>query len=155
LITVPSQQKPHAVAWSRDEALDVPRDIDTNEAAAKEWERKIEQARETGNWQAITKDGAQPTFFELRPVPGDVFRKVLDRLERKAIGLNEACSLMFRLALVGVSNLGDLTVKLMADKDLGDMASAEIPNLLDSINPGIVGELGALVYQRGASPRPK
>jgi len=166
MFKLPSLQRSMTLVCSRDPALDTPPDIEdgdgaTPEETAKaqaawtEWARKIEQARETGAWASLIKDGAQPTMFEVRPFPGVPLRKLIDARSRGEIGEVECAALAFRICLIGVSNLGDAKVTKTAHSRFGDMASEDITNLLDSIEPRIVSELGNLVFQRGVSPDPK
>lgn len=64
--------------------------------------RQLAAARETGDYAAVLKPGAQPTRFEMRQIPGDRWQTML----RVARGFSdiERASLIVRCALTGASN---------------------------------------------------
>lgn len=154
--------------WSGDEAFAQPPDPpsstrEQDPAAWAAWDEqfaehqlKVKVARDTGAWDALRVDGSdEPTKFVLRPVPGDVFRKVVDAVSQGEVGGTEAVLLLFRLALVEVVNLaGVREVKRAKHPRFGDMAGVEVPNLLDRVNPAIVGEIGTTIRDRAMGVLP-
>lgn len=121
----------------------------------KERTRLMAQARETGDLSSILVEGERPTFFKCRPLRSSVFRKLVDKVTAGKIGQVEASAIAFRSALVGVQNLGDVEIKMIRDDEFGEMAKADIVDMLDGINPAIVSELGAILIDRAVSPGPK
>lgn len=124
--------------------------------------RQIDHARETGDWSAVVVGGLSPSKFTFRPLPGDVFALIQDMLSAGVggggIGFNAALFLIFRLALVSVSDLGDAVVRIVVDDTfprLGPMADAAIVNKLNSWNPALVPELGVELLKRARGPSPK
>lgn len=154
--------------WTGDEAFqqppkepDVSREKnppawEAHDKALAEWQRRVRVARETGNWEALRIDGApDPTRFVLKPIPGNLFRKLVDDVTNGAIGGTEAMTLMLQLALVDVVNLeGVKDVGRTKHPRYGDMATVQVPNLLDKIDPTIVGELGSAIRDRAQGVLP-
>ncbi len=128
---------------------------DASDEDKKDHERKLEVARETGNWSGVVVEGAQPTKFTMKPLAGDVYRRMMDMYGSRAIGIGELASLAFRCACVGVTNLGDVDTKRTKDDRLGQMAPVKLTNDLDAIDLGIVSELGGHVLRRARDVSPK
>lgn len=167
MIRPPSNQRTYDEFWSGDEAFLQPptkpaAGADDAELAAhaeqlEAHERKVKVARETADWAPLIIEGGEPTRFELRVLPGDVFRRIVDMWQGNDIGSAEANLLLLRAALVGVVNLGKASVTLAPDRQyprLGPIADVSVPNLLDRVNPGIVAELATSIRTRamGVSP---
>lgn len=136
----PSNQRTYDAFWSKDPAF--------IQGAGPDHERKIEIARETGDWSSLLIEGQTPTKFVLRQIPGEIKRRILDRFAAEKIGGYELDSLLLRLAVADVVNLGDFKLKLTVDDEWGTLATHDLPNLLDECAPGCVAEIGLLVYQR-------
>lgn len=168
MIRPPSNQKTYDEFWSGDPAFrQAPPTPDTKDPAVleqhakalAEHKRLVKTARELGDWSSILVEGGEhPTKFQMRPIPGHIFRVILDLSNAEAIGPAETNMLILRAALVGVSNLGDVEIRHAVDSaypKLGMIATAEITNLLDAIDIGIVAELAGTVRDRfmGVSPK--
>lgn len=164
-----SLQHNYSEFWSGDSAFEQPPDEpkttpdkdpkawETWTKSLTDWQRRVKIARETGDWAAMRIDGGEePTQFVLRPVPGHVFRKLVDDVTRGELGGTEAMTLMLQLALVDVIGLegSKLEMKRVKHPRYGDMASVDMPNLLDQIDPRIVGELGGTVRDRAQGVLP-
>lgn len=117
----------------------------------------VERCRETGTWTELLVEGQTPTKFRLRPIPGNVARALRDILSTR--GPAEMASLYLRAALIGVENLASreyAKAKLVNEPGIpGQIADVDIPNQLDTANPMIVSELGALVFKRAEAPSPR
>jgi hypothetical protein len=115
-------------------------------------------ARETGDVSALLVEGRTPTTFIMRPLPGSVARAIRDKVPRE-MGSEAAIALMFRAALVGISNLdgagGAVSWKPVNLPDIGPVCPVEIVDKIDSIDPTIVIELGSEVARRARTPSPK
>ena len=132
----PSNQNTYDEFWSGDQAFN------------HDDERKFGIARETGDWSSLLIEGQTPTKFVLRQIPGDVKRRILDQFSASKIGGYELDSLLLRLAVVDVVNLGDFRLKFTVSEDWGKLSTHDLPNLLDEYAPGCVAELGLLIYRR-------
>lgn len=121
----------------------------------KEHARRLEVARETGDWSPILVDGQQPTKFVLKVLTGDVHRKLMDDYSGGRFGLSALMQVAFRIALKGVVNCGDVTVNHQQDVRYGKLAKADVTDALDAIDPAIVNELGGEVLRRAREPAPK
>jgi len=158
MLKLPSNHATYSIFYSRDPAFDVPVRInETDEEWAKvcaEWDRRVSVARETGVVSELCVEGAMPTYFTVKPMPSEAFRKIVDQSSNGAIGVNEAAALAFRACVVGVINLGDTKVNF-ATTDYGRIENGALVQLLDQIDPRIVGELGGLLISKAVSPGPK
>lgn len=147
MIRLPSNQHHYDEFWSGDEAfvqlVDNPLD-----GAREEHERRWRVARETGNYDELRVSGAQPTKFTFRPLPTEVFRRLVDELAAGKIGTAQLLLIAFRSALVDVVNLGDVKVKHVNDAQYGRLAGLEIAQLLDQAAPGCIAELADRVLER-------
>ena len=94
-------------------------------------------------------------MFELKPMSGSTMRKILDARDLGRIGLATMASLSFRACVRGVQEFGDFKVQVVNDPAYGQLASEDLTNALDAINPAIVAELGGYCLNRAGSPSPK
>jgi hypothetical protein len=121
----------------------------------KAWSERLRIARETGNpeaWQGLLKPGSKPTIFRMQQVPGIAWRKIVGRIPD--VGTPEAAALCFRAAIRGFDGY-EFKLEWATDKDVGErLATVAVVNALDKIHPGIVSELGNLVYYRMSNPSP-
>lgn len=136
----PSNQHTYDAFWSGDPAF--------VQGEGAEHQRKIERARETGDWSPLLIEGLAPTKFVLRQVPGEIKRRILDRFAAEKIGGNELDSLLLRIAVVDVSGLGDFKLKFTMDDDWGRLVTNDLPNILDEHAPGCVGEIAVQIFNR-------
>lgn len=147
----PSYQHEFDLFWSGDDAI-VQLPKGASKKRQEEHARKLRIARETGDWAPILVAGAQPTRFKCRPVAGNHFRRLLDRNLAGAIGEGECRALLLRMSLVDVVNLpgpdGEPFAVSLGASEYGQIASTEVIDYLDSINPGIVSELGVVLFLR-------
>ena len=155
----PSTYKPHAIWFSRDPALNAPVRGDESDDAWKkietEWDRKVAQARETGYIAPILVEGQTPTTFTVTAMPAEALRKALDRFQAGRIGSAELAALVFRACVTSVSNFDGYEVKTTRDPDYGRLATSDLVQKLDEIDPAIVGELGNYLFGRATNPNPK
>lgn len=153
MIRPPSLQKPQDEFYSGDPAFaQLPKDATKEQIA--EHDHKWKVARETGRYEALLLEGQQATKFTMRPVNRTTWRAFVDRMvqpvdSNRRIGPITAPSLLFRLSIESVSGL-DLEIKRYPHRewDGWDMATQEVVETLDSIDPRIVTELGDLVLSR-------
>lgn len=153
----PSNQHNRDDYWTRDPAFmqgpTHPDDKASPEALAayakgkEEHERKWRVARETGNYAELLIQGAQPTKFIMRPIAGELVRKLIDASLAGKIGNLELNALAFRAAIVDVVNFGDVKVQMITS-DLGPIADVAIANELDACAKGCVNELGGEAFSR-------
>lgn len=172
MLRPPSNQKPYDEFYSRDPAFVQPPpelaagvELDAELVKAHKAEvaahaERVRIARETGDYKPLLAGELRPTLFTMAPLSGDVFRKLCDLVTGGTIRGFALDQLALRCALVGVVNLDDHTVeRKLHDNarlhELGAMATVDIPNLLDSIDRRIVGELGGLVMKKARGPDPK
>lgn len=165
MLRAPSLQRTTIVCYSRDPALNLPdaperatgdAGADALAAAAwKEWDRRIAQARETGTWDGLIRDGEKPTEFHLVPMSSRTFRALLDAAGAGRIGDAALTALAFRACVRAVDGFGDFKVETERDRDWGVLAKDAITDALDAISPAIVGELGGICWERAVRPSPK
>lgn len=136
----PSNQQRYDLFWSGDPAF-----VQGN---GDEHTRKLERARETGDWSELLIAGVVPTKFVCRQVPGELKRRIMDRFTAGRIGDRELDALLVRLAVVDVVNLGDFKIGWELDDNWGRLATNELPNLLDEHAPGAVADLAIQIFNR-------
>jgi hypothetical protein len=144
MIRPPSNQTSYDEFWSGDPAFVQPADPE-----------KFKRARETGDWAGVLLEGSQPTKFVMQPLRGSQHRWIADQVAAGAIGAAQAHQLAFRCALQEVANFGDVAVKRTMHDKLGQIATSEIPDLLDAITTAIVSEIGDRVFARAQGLSPK
>lgn len=134
---LPSLTQSSTWVWSEDPALDAPA-LDATEDVRKEWARKLDVARDTGQWDGLVKAGHKLTKFTLRIVPALLWRKLIDSMGGE-LGVREANSLAVRLALTAVSDLDGFDGRpFVVDQHLkhldgyGKVAGPDVLDLLDA-----------------------
>lgn len=149
-----SAQKPFDTYYSGDPAIFQLDATSTDEERA-EYVHKYKLARQSGNWTGLIVDGQTPTRFTFRIIPGDLRRKLYDRLPKDQDGnttgdsSSEWWTLVFRCAITEIANCGELKVERVRDNDLGAViATPDVTNALDEITPFIVNELGRYAWER-------
>jgi hypothetical protein len=165
MLTIPKLNGVHRICWSRDPALNVPGvpeqptgddEADKLHAAEwKEWRRLVAQARETGAWGALIREGQSPTWFLVEPMRVEAYDKLLHLTFSGSAGPFEAWRTAFRACVRGVENLGDYKVSTVKDATFGPLCSADLPQMLHQIDPDIVRELGQFLMERAGAPSPK
>jgi hypothetical protein len=152
----PSHQKHYDAFYSGDSAFEQPA-AEATDAQKEAHARRVKIARETGNWAALLVPQGNPTKFVMRPIPGTLFRTLVDRFQAGKYGVLSLQQMLFRAALIEVVNLGDAhePLTLVTVEGLGPIAPVEIADKLDSIDPGIVRELGDDVFRRATVVAPK
>ena len=168
----PSTYKPHAIWFSRDPAFNAPAIPERAEGVtddawklvadawlltAAEWDRKIDQARETGVIDDLLIEGMTPTLFTVRAMPAEAMHRLHDRMSTGAVGNVEAASLAFRACVVGVTNFGDkpMTLKMTNHPDYGPIENGALVQMLDELDPAIVAQLGGYLLGKAFRPSPK
>lgn len=147
MIKGPSNQGRYTIYFSGDPAF-VQLKEDATPEEAKEYFEKLEHARETGNYSLLRLEGGgEPTGFVMRPMQGQAARELGVR-NNQGVAISKLTPLAFRACIVKVDG-DDYPVKPMHDPDLGDIATVDITNALDSVSPQIVNELGLYLMKRG------
>lgn len=146
----PSLQHRHALVWSGDPALAVPGPSAT-EADRQAWPSRLETARETGKWSDVIRGGEAPTIFLVKPIPGTRLRELADDVAAGRIGAAMLCATCFRVGIKAIEN-PDMKVEVEADRRFGEIAKESLVDDLDSVHPGIVAELGMLLFNRAGVP---
>jgi len=156
MLKPPSLQKQWDEFWSGDPAFQPRPGKGASDKDKEAYLKKLEVARDTGNWSEFAIEGLNPTKFTMKQVPGTLLRKLVDRFTTGAIGPAELASLLFRAAIIEIENLGfDHKIKRVQVADYGALADQETVDMLDAIDVDIVTELGIVIRQRaeGASPK--
>lgn len=164
MIKPPSLLKPYTLIYSGDPALDLPAlaadnaSDDEKKAAIDRRNLALKNARETGGWQI--KPDETPTLFHFEPLNA----RARDRIEAeiavdasKRLGPTDFASLVFRLAVRRIDNIGDVTIAFsdaggyqVASEDL----VAYIRDTFGIVGDRVIGELSQLVMQRTFSISP-
>jgi hypothetical protein len=152
VIKPPSLQQPYHLVYSGDPALSLPE-------AEDERARVLQVARETGRWDDLVMAGQQPTLFLVKPLTGTAFNYWCGEVQRRGLIEREAAALALRLALLEVTNLGDLKVKPIG-VDGFKLAPVESVDAIyaaaGSEGAACIMELGAHIIERASeSPSPK
>jgi len=149
-IKAPSLQSDYSLIFSGDDALKLPEDETEREHA-------LTVARDTGRWDDLLVPGAKPTIFDVRPLTGSDFTRIIGTSHRLGWIALEECAYALRLALRKVTNLGDFKVE-QVEEDGVMLASTNIINAIYATGGGrsIVLELGQAVIKKAQhSPSPK
>lgn len=154
MLRPPSIQKNYDEFWSGDPAFIQPAS-DATEKDIEAHAERVRIARETGGWASLLVGDAQPSKFVMRPLPGHVWRVLLDKYLSGAIGPAQFKALLFRAALRAVENLDDLKVEFVNVFGVNGFADNEVPDALDSLDVSIVAELGDEVQRRSKTIHPK
>ena len=139
MIKLPSLQHSYSLVWSRDPALSLEWYEDSPdlapeqnaEARAKvdnERARLLRVAQQTGNWQAITKPGEQPTAFTFRQIDERDVARIHGDAEREQLGELEIQHVFFLTAIESISNLPGVEVKRARGSKIAD------PKLIESLS---------------------
>ncbi len=159
MIRPPSVQSTYDEFWPGDPAF-VQLADDATDAQRKEHAKRIEVARDTGDWSGLrVEGGSEPTKFVMRQVDRVAWRTLQDRMQMdesssRFIGANEGTSLLFRMALESIENLGDFKVTRGIEDGI-QLAARKAVTYLDQISPAIVIDLGNAVFRRLVAPSPK
>lgn len=154
MLRPPSNQHPYNDHFSGDPAFVQP-PANATKAQLEEHARKVEVARETGDWKALLIEGQQPTTFVMRPLKGNTFRNLVDDSMADKIGGAMMAQLAFRAAIESIANLGDVQIARQNDPRFGEIATVDVTDTLDAISPKIVGELGSEAVRRARTLSPK
>lgn len=127
---------------------------ESEQAALDDYLAKLKSAKQTGDWSALLLPGATPTKFVLDQVDRNVWRSIVDRgglpdTNPRWIGPAQLLSLLFRLAIKDIPGF-DFRIERAPDPqwDGWVMAHPKVIDVLDRIDPGIVGEIGGGVYRK-------
>ena len=163
MLRPPSLSKPYDDFYSGDPAFIKPPPTPAEGEASAEYDEyraKLKAAKDTGDWSALLLPGQVPTKFVMNQVDRNVWRSIVDRGQLspenpRHIGTVALLALLFRLAIKDIPGF-EIKIERGPDPywDGWDMAHPKIVDVLDRIDPGIVGELGAGVWRRlrGADP---
>lgn len=159
----PSLQKPRTDFFSGDPAFvqppelaadATPEDALEHEKVLKEHVRKWEQARESGDFDALRVEGLEPTPFTMRPLKGELFRKLHGKVTFGEMHHLESAQIAFRACIVDVVGFGK-AVAQSQHREFGMLANVDITNDLDAIDHRIVTELGTVAINRASRINPK
>lgn len=171
MLRPPSLQHEYDEYYSRDPAFAPPdrrppADAGPDEEAAHaqaltDFADRVRIARERGDaalWAELATAGT-PTKFTFRHIDGTVFSLIQDDLVDDTIGRFELPILLFRLAIVKATNLGDGAPKVKQVKHprYGAIADEALVNYILRFDEGkaVIAELGGLVLDRSIGPSPK
>lgn len=131
-------------------------------AALESYLAKVAVAHDTNDWSALLKPEATPSKFVMQQIHRPTWRAVMDRAGLSAdsprfLGPNRVTAIAFRMAIQSIPDL-DADLKHVPDPSLDGwkMAPESIIDMLDQVDPGIVGELGMVLIKRlseGISPK--
>lgn len=157
MIKPPSLVADYTLIYSGDPALKLPEDPDERAKA-------LEVAWETGRWDDLILAGETPTLFEVRHLTASALQWWRGEIENSSIykrrlSPEELSSLVLRLAMRRVVNLGDYKIK---HERIGTITLAT-SELIDAIGASareeamnVIAELAHIVVRRSeASPSPK
>jgi hypothetical protein len=153
MLTPPSIQHRHTLVWSQDPALARPGDEATPETI-KAFEHKLAVARDTGDWAEVVKQSEKLALFHVKPLTGTNLRRLIDETSAGKYGEQSLWAMVFRVCLRSVENIPDLKVETEVGP-YGEAAKADVIDALDAIHPGIVTELGSVLFQRAVAPPKK
>jgi hypothetical protein len=148
----PSLQHRHTLVWSQDPSLARPAEKAAPDVV-KAFEHKLTVARDTNDWAEVVKQGEKLTLFYVVPLAGTLLRRLTDETSAGKFGEQGLWAMVFRVCLRSVENL-DIKVETELGP-YGETAKAEVIDALDAINPGIVTELGSLLFARAVAPPKK
>lgn len=125
-----------------------------DKSAYEDYQAKLQSARETGDWSALTLPDGKPTKFVLDQVDRTIWREILDRgsldeENQRRLGTMTVMALLFRLAIKNVVG-SDLDCKHVPDpKWVGwSLAPALVVDVLDEIDSRIVTEIGGIIWMK-------
>lgn len=159
----------YALIWKGDPALkqpEIPADATEDEIARlkDEHDRAWVRAVETGRWDDLKRQGAEPTVFVCRPIPGPTWRAFVDYVNREEHGVGgfQRPALAFRLAVTRIDGYAPgRKVELVdhVDKDgnrtgLGRVLSDDVIATLDAADPDLVTVLGYAILKNRMGPHP-
>jgi hypothetical protein len=173
VIKPPSLIREYTWIWSRDPALNAPDPSDKPPAGSPpdvlkawderlaDWDRRMEQARDTGQYDGVLKPGERPTRFTIRSIPADLWMYLGGLVSDGSIKRPEWPIWVARLAIRGVHDLAPgeaVDVKLAPDPEfprLGQIASADVINRFGDLAADIFGELFGRLVKNPSGPSPK
>ena len=131
---LPSLQRESSFVWSEDPALDAPA-LDATDEAKAEWKRRMGVARDTGQWSGLVKAGRKLTLFNVRLIPENLWRSLVDEIAAESMGVRAGNALVVRLALRSASELDGFdgkpyTVDLKHAEKWGQIATEDAIDLL-------------------------
>lgn len=159
MIKPPSLVREYTWIWSGDEALDTPPATAPKKAKA-EWQRRLDEARDTGRYDALLKPGGKPTLFSLCLIPADTWAALTGLVRSGAIADTEFPIWAGRLALRDITDTGLEDVDMTRRTDphfprLGQMAPAEAVNQFASLAGPVFNEMAITIAERQVAPSPK
>ena len=165
MIKPPSTQHEYSFIWSRDPALlqveplaadatDVQREQHAESVADRA--RKLEVARETGDYSALIVPGKQPVCYQLghlnRTDKGWFDGEVAMSSELgRPLGIIERNDLIVRIALRSIDNFKH-KVKRAKNRAGVWLAEPDICNHIDEAQPTALAEMADAIYQRVVAP---
>lgn len=146
MIKPPSIQAEYTLIYSGDPALSLPEDADAREHA-------LAQARQTGNWQALTREGEQPTQFVMGQIQRHQRDWILGELQRRELCAPEVDALIVRVALRRVVGLGTLKVERSKSQAAGfHLVETDTIDALEAAEPKLIPELANAAWERATNP---
>lgn len=149
-----SLQNAFSLVSGEDPGLELPADPEERETA-------LRVARETGRYDKITRAGESLTVFRCESIHGAALTWFQGEVARRGLTDAESIELAFRLALIGIDNLGSFkpkferaTPRLLAMSSLDEIYDIGRAEGNASLGRSIVLELGAFVLERAVKGVP-
>lgn len=112
----------------------------------------LEAAKETGDYSKIVSEGAKPTWFHLRIIPGSAMREIYAAMNAGEVSAFKQPAIAFRCAITKIEPIEGVTLKFEDDPKYGKIATDQVVDDLDRIDPAIITELGYYALGR-SSPK--
>lgn len=139
---------------------------DASEADRDEYKAQLEAyvttlraCRDTSDWAPLRIEGREPTKFVMGQVDRNIWRELIDRgtlptASPLRVGTVMLYALLFRLSVRQIVGWPKFDREPDPAWNGWTMAPASLVNDLDEIDPRIVGDLGAEVFERLKATRP-
>ena len=146
MIKPPSIQSEYTLIYSGDPSLNLP------EVEA-ERDHALSQARQSGDWRALIREGEQPTLFQFGQITRTQRDWIIGEMQRRELSPPELDALIVRVALRRIDGLGSHKVVRARHQAAGfHLADEDTLNLLDSISAAIIPELSGAAWERATNP---
>ena len=146
MIKPPSIQNEYTLIYSGDPALNLPED----EAAR---DHALAQARQTGDWRALVREGETPTLFHFGQITRTQRDWIVGEMQRRQLSAPELDALIIRVALRRIVGLGAHKVERAKHQAAGfHLADAETIDALENVSAALIPELSGVVWERATNP---
>ena len=146
MIKPPSIQNEYTLIYSGDPALNLPESADEREHA-------LSQARQTGQWQALIREGEQPTLFHFGQITRTQRDWLIGEMQRRQLCATELDALIVRVALRRIDGLGPHKVTRSKSAAAGfHLADEDTINMLENVSAALIPELSWVAWERATNP---